>query len=153
MPRRPWQKYATLLRVRERQERLRAQALAEARRDVLRAEKQRDALGEEQRRILLAAGKAAEAEVDAPKVQSFFQYERHIAHLSVEKDSEIHSLRKVAEKKRSELEEALKRRKIVERLTERVKEQYLIHVRKEEQKLLDETAAVKAALARKDDNA
>ena len=153
MPQRPWHMFFALLRVRERQERLKAQALAESRRDIQRVEAQRDRLNDEQRRILVEAGIAAADEVDAPKVQSLFHYERHLSHLSVEKDSEIHALRKVEENKRVELEEALKRRKIVERLTERVREEYIRHVRKEEQKLLDETAAVKSAIARKDNGA
>ena len=148
MASRPWHKFAALLRMRERQERLKAQSLADAQRDVERARSQRGALDEEQRRLLVQAGEAAAHEVDAPKVKSLFQYERHVSHLAVEKDSEIHVLRKVEDKRRAELEEALKRKKIVERLSERARQDYKQHVLKEEQKLLDETASVKAAMER-----
>ncbi len=148
MPR-PWHKYAVLLRVRERQERLKAQALAESRRDIQSAEAQRGALAEEQRRVLEQAGVAAQHQIDAHKVQSFIHYERHIARLSVDKDAEIHGLRKVEERKRTELEDAMKRRKVVERLSDRVRQTYIEHVRKEEQKQFDETASVRSAIERK----
>lgn len=146
---RPWQKYAVLLRVRERQELLRAQALAAARRDVGRAQAQRDALAEEQKRVLGEAGQAARKRFDAFKVQSFIYYERHIARLAVDKDAEIHALSAVAEKRRGELEEAMKRRKVVERLSERARLAYRDYVLREEQKQLDETASIQASLERK----
>lgn len=145
---RPWQKYAVLLRVRERQERLKAQSLAAARRDVGRAEAQRDALAEEQERVLGEAGKAARQRIDAAKVQAFIHYERHIARLAVDKDAEIYSLKSVAETRRGELEDAMKQRKVVERLNERARLAYRDYVLREEQKLLDETGSVQAALER-----
>ena len=148
MPR-PWQKYAVLLRVRQRQELLKAQALAAARRDVGRAQAQRDALAEEQQRVLNEAGEAARRQVDAAKVQAFIHYERHIARLAVDKDAEIHALQAAAEKRRGELEDAMKRRKVVDRLYERERLAYRDHVLREEQKLLDETASVQAALERR----
>lgn len=147
----PWKKYDVLLRVRERQELLRAQALASARRDASRAEAQREALNEEQRRVLREAGEASRNRVDATKVQSLIHYERHIARLAVDKDAEIRALQEVAEKRRGELEDAMKRRKIVERLSERARLAYHGHVKREEQKLLDETASVRAALERRGD--
>jgi len=147
---RPWQKYAVLLRVRERQERLKAQSLAAARRDVGRAEAQRDALAEEQERVL---GEAARQRIDAAKVQAFIHYERHIARLAVDKDAEIYSLKSVAETRRRELEDAMKQRKVVERLNERARLAYRDYVLREEQKLLDETGSVQAALERMADRA
>ena len=149
----PWQKFATLLRVRERQERLKAQALASARREVDRAQIQRDALAEEQRCLLEEAGAASREHVDAHKTQSLIHYERHIARLAVDKDAEIHGLKSIAEKRRTELEDAMKQRKVVERLDERERLNYRSHVMHEEQKLLDETASVQAALYRKVDRA
>ena len=145
---RPWQKFAVLLRVRERQERLKAQALAAARGDVGRAVAKRDALAEEQQRVLGEAGEAARHLVDAAKVQAFIHYERHIARLAVDTDAEIHALQSVAEKRRGELEDAMKRRKVVQRLSERARLAYRDFVLREEQKLLDETASVQSALQR-----
>jgi flagellar FliJ protein len=147
----PWQKYAVLLRVRERQERMKAQALAAARREVDRALSQRDALQEEQLRVLGEAGEAARQHVNASKVQAFIHYERHIAQLAVDKDAEVYALQSAAEKRRAELESAMKQRKVVERLDERERLAYRNHVLKEEQKLLDETASVQAALERRAD--
>ncbi len=139
--------------MRERQERLKAQALASARREVERAQIQRDALAEEQRLLLEEAGTASREHVDAHKTQSLILYERHIARLAVDKDAEIHGLKSVAEKRRAELEESMKRRKVVERLDERERVNYRNHVMHEEQKLLDETASVQSALERKADRA
>lgn len=145
----PWQKFDVLQRVRERQEKLKAQALAETRREIQRAEAQRNALSEEQRRVLEEAGAASKDNVDAAKTQAFIHYERHIARLAVEKDAEIHSLRGVEERRRRELEDAMKKRKVVERLSEKARLDYHTEQRRAEQKQNDETASVQSALERK----
>ena len=103
--------------------------------------------------MLGEAGAAARQHVDAAKVQAFIHYERHIAGLAVDKDAEIYALKNVAEKRRSELEDAMKQRKVVERLSERARLAYRDYVLKEEQKLLDETASVQSALERRADRA
>ncbi|HRK34559.1 MAG TPA: flagellar export protein FliJ, partial [Candidatus Hydrogenedentes bacterium] len=133
----------------QRQERLKAQALAEVRRQIQFAEQQRDALTGEQRRILDEAGQATRLSIDAYKAQSFIHYERHLARLAVDKDAEIHALRKEEDRRRGTLEDAMKQRKVVEQLSERVRLAFLEHVRKEEQKQFDEIASVRSALERR----
>lgn len=137
--------YDTLLRVRQRQEDFRAQALAFARREVQLAQAQRDELAREQQRMLDEAGTRLREHFDAADIRRFFQHERHLARLGDEKDIEIRELEDYAEKRRQELETASKRRRMIERLHERKHEAFLKHVNKLEQQQLDETAAAYAA--------
>lgn len=137
--------YDTLLRVRQRQEDLRAQALAVARREVIDAQTQRDELAQQQQRMLAEAGERLRARLDASDVRRFYQHERHLARLGDEKDIEIHELETIAEERRQELEAASKRRRIVERLQERKQAAYRKYINKLEQQQTDETAAAYAA--------
>ncbi len=150
--RRP-QHYATLLRIRKRQEDLKAQALAAARRGVGNAETQRAELEAQQRRALDDAASAASAAgaagpvVDGPRVVQFLHYERHLGRLAVAKDAEIIGLEKVAEERRTELEETMKQRRIAERLVEGAERAVLEKAQKAELVLNDESASVRAALS------
>lgn len=138
--------YSTLLRIRKRQEDLKAQALAAARRAVGNAERQRVELEDQQRGALDDASRAAVPVVDGPRVDQFLHYGRHLGRLAVAKDSEIIGLEKVAEERRVELEETMKERRIAERLVERAERAIFQKARNAEQELNDESASVRAAL-------
>ncbi|HPJ98109.1 MAG TPA: flagellar FliJ family protein [Candidatus Hydrogenedentes bacterium] len=140
-------RYDTLLRVRQRQEELKSMALAEMRRAVDFAEQQRAEIVEQQFAALNAAGELAQRQFNASEVRRYFSYERHLARLAVEKDAEIRHLRTQERGRRKELEAAMKRRKMLERLKERLEEAYDYVVNREERKRLDETAVNRAALA------
>ena len=137
-----------LLRIRRRQEDLKAQALACAQREVNQAERERDMIVADQRRTLREAVLASREALDARKLLRFRQHERYLARLSVEKDAAIGELRQEAEGKRQELEGAMKHRKMVERLVERRDEAHQQALRKTEQKQTDEVAATKSAIKR-----
>lgn len=121
-------------------------ALAEARRQVRRAQDQRGAIIEEQRRALDHAGDLSQHAFDASDVRRYYQYERHLARLAVAKDAEIRQLEKTAEHKRMELEEATKRKRIMEKLKERHSAAFQACLQKNEQRSLDEAATNYAAL-------
>lgn len=140
-------RYDTLLRVRQRQEKLKSMALAEMRRAVDFAEQQRAEILEQQFAALNAAGELTQREFNASEVRRYFSYERHLARLAVEKDAEIRHLRSQEHGRRKELETAMKRRKMLERLKERLDEAYDYVMNREERKRLDETAVNRAALA------
>lgn len=141
-------KIETLLRIRRRQEELKAQAHANAQREVHRAEGERAMIVEEQRRILQDLSQATSDTPDVHKALRFRHHERYLARLSVEKDAAVTELREAAEGRREDLEGAMKHRKIVERLVER-REDLLRHdQRKKEQKVTDDVAATKAAVKR-----
>lgn len=143
--------FDVLLRVRERQEQLRAQALAETRREIRSHESQRDALHEEQTRMFSEAGRESQATISAQRVHGYFLYERHLAREAVEQDAIIRELRGVESERRTELEEAMKRKRIIERLKERDLNDRMEEYRKMEQKNADELASGRAALrARKE---
>ena len=141
MPRRPVQ-YDTLLRIRQLQEDLHAQSLAASRRDVRRAQQQRAELMEQRHDVLDTAGRRARENPVAGELRAYYQHERRLARLTDEKDAEVAQLGKVAEDKRGELEQAMKQRRIVERLRERRIEAYEAEMRREEQKASDEVAQV-----------
>jgi len=148
MAQRPPVQFDTLLRIRERQEDLCAEALAKARRDVAVTEQDREGIVRMRFAMLQEAGQRAHSAFDAADVRSYYQFERHLARLTDEKDAWLVKLRAVAEARRSELEEAMKRRRIIEKLIERKRGAFVAEARKEEQKMADETAANYAAIAR-----
>ncbi len=150
MPRRRPFRYDTLLRVRQRQEEIKATSLGSTRRAIRTAEHQRVEIVREQMTMLEEAGKAAEREFDASDVRRYYQYERHLARLAVEKDADLAQLRKVEQDRRAELEEAMKQRRVVERLKERRQRAFLAELNKEEQAFNDEVATNQAAMARID---
>ncbi len=127
---------------------MRARALAGARREVRQAEQALEGLEAKQRETLQEAGQRARKRFDALEVRLYYQYERYVARLADEKSAEIVELRGIAEQRRAELEEAMKRRRIMEKLIERKKRTYAAEVRKDEQVFADETAVNHAAIAR-----
>lgn len=144
MPRGPFP-YADLLRIRRRQEDLRAQALAAAQREVAIATAQRDALAAEQRRVLEEAERTAQHHFDAADVRRYYQYERHLARLRDEKDADIHRLRRDAAERRVQLMASRKLRRMVEKLDEWQRAAYWQARWKAEQKMLDEIAVMRHA--------
>jgi len=138
--------FEILIRVRKRQEQLRAQALASTRREIGAHERQRDALHREQTRMFAEAGRESQTSLSAHRMQGYFLFERHLAREAVEQDAAIRELRNVEAERRAELEEAMKRKRIVERLYERELERRLDEILTAEQKNADEIASGRAAL-------
>jgi len=140
--------YDTLLRIRQLQEDLEAQGLAAARRDLDRAQRQRARLIERRNEVLETAGRRARENPVAEELRAFYEHERRLARLTDEKDADVAQFRDVAEEKRGQLEQAMKERRIVERLRERRIRAYEAEVRREDQKFSDETATNAAARSR-----
>lgn len=138
--------YATLLRVRKRQEDLKAGVFAEAQRNVRRAEAERTEILAYQQRIVYGAERASKALEDPVSVRQYLLFERHLARRSVDKDSEIGTLKHVAEDRRQELETSMKDRRMVERLLERSHEERERRRAEMERKAADEIASIRAAL-------
>jgi len=149
MPRKRPEHYHTLLRVRERQEDLRAQALAAARRDVAVAEGELAAIQFRQMEALAEAGRRTRDVFDAREVRLYYQFERYLARVADEKDVQVLQLRGVADQRRAELEDAMKRRRIVEKLIERQQRAGQAEIRSEEQKFADEVAGNYTAMVRR----
>ena len=139
-------RYGTLLRVRQRQEELKSMALAQMRRAVRVAEQQRSEIVGQQLAALTTAAERTQEDFDAGDVRRYFLYERHLSRLAVEKDAEITDLRTREDERRLQLEDAMKDRKMLERLKARKEKAYQYAVNKEEQKLLDEAAVNRAAM-------
>ena len=150
MLRRGLRQFATLVRVRKRQEEQRAERLAAAHRLRRRAQAERDHLEAERRRMFERAGQAAQGRMSAAEVRRYYQYERHLARLADEKDAEIMRLRQTEAERRAELEEAMKKRRMVERLHERRTESVLREVQRQEQRMSDESGTTRAAAQSKE---
>ncbi len=148
MPRRRPFRYEALLRVRQHEEDFKAQALAAVRRDIGAAKRQRAEIELQQRTMLEQAGRLAREKLDAAAVHGYYQYERHLARLAVEKDAELAELRGLEDTRRGELEDAMRRRRIVERLKERQNKTFWEEVDKEQRKFADEVATNRAAMMR-----
>ena len=143
--RRPEQ-YDTLLRVRKRQEEVEALSLAAAHREVQTVERQREELSRLQRLAIENASKNAGKGKNSLRLNQYLQFQRHLARLSDDKDSVIVSLNREADERRQVLEDAMKRRKMVERLHERAWDALRQGISKEERRISDETASTQAAL-------
>jgi len=101
---------------------------------------------EMQVRMLEQAGTTATNRFDASEVHRYFIYERHLARMAAEKDAQIIQFRKVEEERRAELEEAMKKKRIVERLKERHRDALQQSFHKEDQALLDEVATNRSSI-------
>jgi flagellar export protein FliJ len=137
-------RYKTLLRVRQRMEDKRSTDLAQTRRRIQAADQERSALERQQVRMLETAAGRTQAAFSADDVQRYYQYERHLSRWLAEKDAEIVSLQQVETERLAALEEAMKEKRMTERLHERAWENHRALLAQLEQKLTDETAVVRA---------
>ena len=135
------ERYETLGRVRKHQEQQRAQALAKARRRVRALEEQCRELESYQRRILEEAERHS-AEPKARRMEALYQFQRHLGQLADKKEAEIDGLLREVEERRLAFDEAVKNRRIIERLVERAEENTRKHFARRTQSLQDEFASV-----------
>ncbi len=140
--------YATLLRIRQRQEDVKAQALAAVQRQMQLAHEQRDSIAEERRRVLAQASAYAAQDPDISNLRSYYQYERHLARLTDDQDASIRKLKDDIEARRVELLLARKEKRVIEKLTERRMNASKKELRKFEQDTLDELAVNHAGQSR-----
>ena len=141
--------YNTLLRVRKTQENLRAQALAQVRRQRRSAEHQRDDLARQQREMLQEANALVARRFDSRDVRRYYLHERYLARLADEKDSAIRELTAREQERLAELEAAIKDRRLIERLKEKRTKAFEAEMRKEAQAFSDEAATNQAAMSRR----
>lgn len=141
--RRP-ERYATLARIRKRQEEQKAQALAQARRVVQGLEEQRHELDAYQERVRERAADHASEPV-AGKMRTLYLFERHLGWLADKKDLEIEAGVRDAEDRRREFDEAVKQRRTIERLIEKAQEGLREESRRREQRHHDEIASIQFA--------
>jgi flagellar export protein FliJ len=149
MGRRDASHYDMLLRVRKRREEIKALALSNTIRQVQTAENHRDGLLQQRQRTIETAAGEARGAINPRRVQQYFQYERHLARLALEKDADLAQLRQKEGVQREELHGALKERRIVERLQARLLRAALAEQRRREQRISDEVAGNRAASARR----
>ena len=135
-------RYKMLLRVRKMQEGLRAQEFAQALCRTRDLEKQKRDLDDYQPQVLERAGTEATARFVARRVRSLYQFERHLGRLADRKDVEVANQRKVADARWTELEDTIKKRRIVERLIEKTQQQRDYWFNRLEQRLHDELSAI-----------
>ena len=135
----------TLLRIRKRQQDLKALDLAVAQREVREAEQKRGQLAAEQRQAMTRMDETAKAHFDVSELRRCHQYERHLAHLIDDTDAAIQQLEGVVEEKRSALGQALQDKRIVEKLKERQNAAHAKELAREAQHAADEVASNYAA--------
>jgi flagellar FliJ protein len=140
--------YERLLRIRQRQEDMRAMALAASRREAQLAAEQRAQISDAQKHALEGAREKARQRFNAAEVRQYYQYERHLARLGVESDARLREAEVVVEQRRDELIEASKKKQIIERLKDRQEEAVLKEFRKNEQAAANEVAVNYAAMRR-----
>ena len=141
MPLRKPGHYATLLRVRKHEEERCSAILARTKKEIEDAENDLEDLQARQRHTLETAATIARERLDAEDIRRYYQFERHLANQAVAKDAHIRALRDRAAEEQTTLGEATKRRRMMEKLEERVTEIYWHEMRILEQKRLDEVAS------------
>ncbi len=142
-------RYEVLLRVRKRQEDLKAQALAVKRNEHAALRRQRRELDERRRAMLKEADIPRGARVDPVRLQAVFQYERHLSRRTDAKDVEIAMHAVVVKSARAELESALAQKRIMEKLIERAERAERAKALRREQRWHDESAVIRFAHFRK----
>lgn len=140
-------RYAALLRVRQREEDARAAALAKAVGAIRNAEARRVALVERHEDTLQRASEAT-AGTNVPLMEQFSQYERHVIQLIAHSDKDIQQLHGDRQKRQQEFEASHRRRKVVDRLVERIVSRWESHVEREERKAIEESVAMRYAFRR-----
>lgn len=137
-------RFATLLKVRKHQADQKAWALAEIQRRIQAADAERDRMLEEQKRMFARAAELVRTSFDAQDIQRYYQYERHLARLASEKDAEIVQLKGEEHRRRRELDGAMVKKRIAERLDGKSRDAFDAFVLDNERKLLDELAGGRA---------
>jgi flagellar export protein FliJ len=142
-------RYTTLLNVRKRQEEVKGQALALVRREHAALRRQRRELEEHRRAVLSSAAVPRGAVIAPARLQSLYQYERHLGKLTDAKDAEIGLHAQRVQTARVELETAMARRRMMEKLIERVEYAERARANRREQRALDESSVVRFAHLRR----
>jgi flagellar export protein FliJ len=146
-------RYTVLLGVRKRQEDLRGQALALVRREHTALRRQRRELEEQRRGVLLHAAVAPGAPFNPSRQQALYRYERHLGKLTDAKDAEIALHAQRVQAARAELESAMARRRIMEKLIERVDRAERARRARREQRALDESSVIRYVHLRRAESA
>jgi flagellar export protein FliJ len=152
MPRNRLATYDTMFRVRKMEEDAKARDAARAQLERERGEQLRQSLEQTRRSALDEAAVALSApEIDASGARAYFQYERHLARAIDMQDAENQRLERELTQRRADLHAAAVRRRVMERLVERERLRRLREAAREERKLADEAAIVRALLAARKD--
>lgn len=144
------ERYATILRVRKRDEDARAAALAKASAAVRTAQHRRVGLVERHEDVLQRAAEAAGG-TDVQAMERFAAYERHVTQLIAHMDRDIEQLEKERGTRQSDFEASHRRRKMIDRLMERVATRWEAHVQREERKVVEESVAMRYSFKREED--
>ena len=142
-------RFETLLRVRKRQEDLKAQALAIARTQHAALRRQRRELEERRRALLKEAGVAPGVEFEAARVEGLYLFERHLGRRADAKDAEIALHGRVVQAARTELETAMAQKRMMEKLIERAERAERAEAVRREQRWHDESSVMRFAHRRR----
>jgi flagellar export protein FliJ len=142
-------RFGTLLRVRKRQEDLKAQALAIARTEHAALRRQRRELDERRRALMKEADVRPGAAFEPTRVEAIYQYERHLGRRSDAKDAEIALHGRTVQAARTELESAMAQKRIMEKLIERAEKAERAEAVRREQRWHDESSVIRFAHGRR----
>jgi len=140
-------RYAALLKLRQRKEDMKSGEMAESTRELHNAQIFQNELMVNQRQMLERSHRA-EGILDAEDVRASHQYGRYLADRIVEQDAQIQMLKHKVSITRSELEETMKDRRIVEKIMSNALDIVNQHRQKAEQREHDEVASIRSALKR-----
>ncbi len=141
------ERYATLLRVRQREEDRRAAALSLATGAVHVAESRRESLVEMHDDAMRRASDAASG-TDVRAMEQNVGYERHLTQMIARTDGDIMALNETRSQRQTDFEASHRSRKMIDSLEERVSLRWERHVDREERKAIEETVAMRHSARR-----
>jgi flagellar export protein FliJ len=142
-------RYGVLLRVRKRQEDVKAQAVAIAHSEHAALRRQRRELDERRKALMKAASVAKGAVFEPVRIESLYQYERHLGRRTDAKDAEIALHAVTVQAVRAELESAMSQKRIMEKLIERAEKTERAEAVRREQRWHDESSVIRFAHGRR----
>lgn len=138
-------RYEALTQLRQRQEDMKAQVLADAERKLSSVQQERDHLERQQKMLLEKTVVGKGERIDKEQQLSLHQYERFTARKIVEQDSLIQERTAVYKEKRAELKDAIVLRKMMETLSKHARETIEKEWLRQERYSMDEIATQRAA--------
>ena len=138
-------RYEALTQLRQRQEDMKAQVLADAERKLSSVQQERDHLERQQKMLLEKTVVGKGERIDKEQQLSLHQYERFTARKIVEQDSLIQERTAVYKEKRAELKGAIVLRKMMETLSKHARETIEKEWLRQERYSMDEIAKQRAA--------
>ncbi|MDR3091289.1 MAG: flagellar export protein FliJ [Clostridiales bacterium] len=130
-------RFAAFLRLKEKIEEQKKTAYGEALRKLEEEKNKKTAILRDRERMIDSFRKNLENKISPADAQAHNNYLAYLKEASARQDKAVKRAEEEAERRRAELQEAMKERKKMEKLRERAQERHIIEEKKDEAKVTD----------------